>query len=120
MKDPKNKKPLLKKQILLILGPTGAAVLVLLVILLARSFAGKGDATTVSNDQPDTLEAESASAQPETQRFSEPVSLTVSMAGDCTLGKDEAFIHYLSSEICISDSDTEDPFPVPECSPASG
>lgn len=58
MKDPKNKKPLLKKQILLILGPTGAAVLVLLVILLARSFAGKGDATTVSNDQPDTLEAE--------------------------------------------------------------
>ena len=50
MKDPKNKKPLLKKQILLILGPTGAAVLVLLVILLARSFAGKGDATTVSND----------------------------------------------------------------------
>ena len=91
MKDPKNKKPLLKKQILLILGPTGAAVLVLLVILLARSFAGKGDATTVSNDQPDTLEAESASAQPETQRFSEPVSLTVSMAGDCTLGKDEAF-----------------------------
>ena len=76
MKDPKNKKPLLKKQMLLILGPTGAAVLVLLVILLARSFAGKGDATTVSNDQPDTLEAESASAQPETQRFSEPVSLT--------------------------------------------
>ena len=91
MKDPKNKKPLLKKQMLLILGPTGAAVLVLLVILLARSFAGKGDATTVFNDQPDTLEAESASAQPETQRFSEPVSLTVSMAGDCTLGKDEAF-----------------------------
>lgn len=87
MKDPKNKKPLLKKQILLILGPTGAAVLVLLVILLARSFAGKGDATTVSNDQPDTLEAESASAQPETQRFSEPVSLTVSMAGGLHAGK---------------------------------
>lgn len=81
-----------KKQMLLIFGPTGAAILILLVFLLLRAFSGNGDAKTISNDQPETLKAESAGIQEsETQRFQEPVSVTVSMAGDCTLGKDEAF-----------------------------
>lgn len=99
MNTPKNRKLFLelcktkkKKQMLLIFGPTGAAILILLVFLLLRAFSGNGDAKTVSNDQPETLEAESAGIQEsETQRFQEPVSVTVSMAGDCTLGKDEAF-----------------------------
>ena len=76
---------------LLIFGPTGAAILILLVFLLLRAFSGNGDAKTVSNDQPETpetLEAESAGIQEsETQRFQEPVSVTVSMAGSCTLEK---------------------------------
>ena len=99
MNTPKNRKLFLelcktkkKKQMLLIFGPTGAAILILLVFLLLRAFSGNGDAKTVSNDQPETLKAESAGIQEsETQRFQEPVSVTVSMAGDCTLGKDEAF-----------------------------
>ena len=99
MNTPKNRKLFLelcktkkKKQMLLIFGPTGAAILILLVFLLFRAFSGNGDAKTVSNDQPETLEAESTGIQEsETQRFQEPVSVTVSMAGDCTLGKDEAF-----------------------------
>ena len=99
MNTPKNRKLFLelcktkkKKQMLLIFGPTGAAILILLVFLLLRAFSGNGDAKTVSSDQPETLEAESAGVQEsETQRFQEPVSVTVSMAGDCTLGKDEAF-----------------------------
>ena len=99
MNTPKSRKLFLelcktkkKKQMLLIFGPTGAAILILLVFLLLRAFSGNGDAKTVSNDQPETLEAESAGIQEsETQRFQEPVSVTVSMAGDCTLGKDEAF-----------------------------
>ena len=99
MNTPKNRKLFLelcktkkKKQMLLIFGPTGAAILILLVFLLLRAFSGNGDAKTVSNDQPETLEAKSAGIQEsETQRFQEPVSVTVSMAGDCTLGKDEAF-----------------------------
>lgn len=99
MNTPKNRKLFLelcktkkKKQMLLIFGPTGAAILILLVFLLLRAFSENGDAKTVSNDQPETLEAESAGIQEsETQRFQEPVSVTVSMAGDCTLGKDEAF-----------------------------
>ena len=99
MNTPKNRKLFLelcktkkKKQMLLIFGPTGAAILILLVFLLLRAFSGNGDAKTVSNDQPETLKAESADIQEsETQRFQEPVSVTVSMAGDCTLGKDEAF-----------------------------
>ena len=99
MNTPKNRKLFLelcktkkKKQMLLIFGPTGAAILILLVFLLLRAFSGNGDAKTVSNDQPETLEAESAGIQEsEMQRFQEPVSVTVSMVGDCTLGKDEAF-----------------------------
>ena len=99
MNTPKNRKLFLelcktkkKKQMLLIFGPTSAAILILLVFLLLRAFSGNGDAKTVSNDQPETLKAESADIQEsETQRFQEPVSVTVSMAGDCTLGKDEAF-----------------------------
>ena len=99
MNTPKNRKLFLelcktkkKKQMLLIFGPTGAAILILLVFLLLRAFSGNGDAKTVSNDQPETLKAESAGIQEsETQHFQEPVSVTVSMAGDCTLGKDEAF-----------------------------
>ena len=99
MNTPKSRKLFLelcktkkKKQMLLIFGPTGAAILILLVFLLLRAFSGNGDAKTVSNDQPETLKAESANIQEsETQRFQEPVSVTVSMAGDCTLGKDEAF-----------------------------
>ena len=104
MNTPKNRKLFLelcktkkKKQMLLIFGPTGAAILILLVFLLLRAFSGNGDAKTVSNDQPETLKAESADIQEsETQRFQEPVSVTVSMAGDCTLGKDEAFNHSTS------------------------
>lgn len=99
MNTPKNRKLFLelcktkkKKQMLLIFGPTGAAILILLVFLLLRAFSGNGDAKTVSNDQPETLKAEDAGMQEsETQRFQEPVSVTISMAGDCTLGKDEAF-----------------------------
>ena len=99
MNTPKNRKLFLelcktkkKKQMLLIFGPTGAAILILLVFLLLRAFSGNDDAKTVSNDQPETLKAEDAGIQEsETQRFQEPVSVTISMAGDCTLGKDEAF-----------------------------
>ena len=99
MNTPKNKKLFLelcktkkKKQMLLIFGPTGAAILILLVFLVLRAFSGNDDAKTVSNDQPETLKAEDAGIQEsETQRFQEPVSVTISMAGDCTLGKDEAF-----------------------------
>ena len=99
MSTPKNKKLFLelcktkkKKQMLLIFGPTGAAILILLVFLVLRAFSGNDDAKTVSNDQPETLKAEDAGIQEsETQRFQEPVSVTISMAGDCTLGKDEAF-----------------------------
>ena len=99
MSTPKNKKLFLelcktkkKKQMLLIFGPTGAAILILLIFLVLRAFSGNDDAKTVSNDQPETLKAEDAGIQEsETQRFQEPVSVTISMAGDCTLGKDEAF-----------------------------
>ena len=99
MNTPKNRKLFLelcktkkKKQMLLIFGPTGAAILILLVFLVLRAFSGNDDAKTVSNDQPETLKAEDAGIQEsETQRFQEPVSVTISMAGDCTLGKDEAF-----------------------------
>lgn len=99
MSTPKNKKLFLelcktkkKQQMLLIFGPTGAAILILLVFLVLRAFSGNDDAKTVSNDQPETLKAEDAGIQEsETQRFQEPVSVTISMAGDCTLGKDEAF-----------------------------
>ena len=99
MSTPKNKKLFLelcktkkKKQMLLIFGPTGAAILILLIFLVLRAFSGNDDAKTVSNDQPETLKAEDAGMQEsETQRFQEPVSVTISMAGDCTLGKDEAF-----------------------------
>lgn len=99
MNTPKNRKLFLelcktkkKKQMLLIFGPTGAAILILLIFLVLRAFSGNDDAKTVSNDQPETLKAEDAGIQEsETQRFQEPVSVTISMAGDCTLGKDEAF-----------------------------
>lgn len=80
-----------KKWMVLVFGPTGAALAIVLVVLLVRTF--HQDSVEVSQDQPETILAESVdpNAESETQRLTEPVSITVSMVGDCTLGKDAAF-----------------------------
>lgn len=84
-----------KKFLLLTLAPTGAAILVLLIFCVIRAVTGTEFSLPVTQDQPETLTAESVEYQPEseTNRFSEPVSLTVSMLGDCTLGTDASFYY---------------------------
>lgn len=77
-----------KKFLLLTLAPTGVAILILLVFCVIRAFTGTEEASPVSQYQTETFTLES-----ETNRFSEPVSLTVSMLGDCTLGTDETFYY---------------------------
>ena len=85
-----------KKFLLFTFAPTGIAALGLLFFLLFRSVSGNNDASPVINDDAISLNAQSVSLQEtetESHRFSEPVSITVSMLGDCTLGTDEAFYY---------------------------
>jgi len=85
-----------KKFLLLTFAPTGIAALCLLFFFLFHSVSENGDASPVINDQPVPLTAQSVVPQEtetESHRFSEPVSITVSMLGDCTLGTDEAFYY---------------------------
>lgn len=84
---------------LLTLGPTGAALIIILIILIARASFKDSDTASVSRNQPETITAqnmepqkiESEGIESETPRFAEPRTITVSMVGDCTLGKDAAF-----------------------------
>lgn len=94
-----------KKFLLLTLAPTGVAVLALLIFCVIRAFTGVEITDPVFADpsltdpafakQPETLVAESVEYDPEseTSRFTEPVSITVSMLGDCTLGTDASFYY---------------------------
>lgn len=82
-----------KKWLLLTLAPTGVALVIVLVILIVRTVSNP-DTSQVSQNQPQTMDAESVepvAAQSETLRLLEPVDITVSMVGDCTLGMDSAF-----------------------------
>lgn len=75
----------------------GAALLLIFVVVLAVSLKGKGkDAETASAKGADKSGAESADGQGESGESAgkealKDVSLTISAAGDCTLGTDEFF-----------------------------
>lgn len=89
-----------RRQLFVLAG--GILLLILLLFFGIRALIGKPDSTSVSADKNGTVsekgtssadaensdgtEDEAASGLPE-----EPVSLTVSVVGDCTLGTDESF-----------------------------
>lgn len=75
-----------KRQLLFLLGPTGAALAALILFLIIKAVTPSHTLHPASKLTPTPVEKES-----ETSRFSEPVSLTVSMLGDCTLGTDANF-----------------------------
>ena len=82
-----------KKWLLLTFAPTGAALVVVLIVLLSRTIFSGSKAAPEDEREPETIVAQASTEQPEseTSRRSQPVRITVSMVGDCTLGKDEAF-----------------------------
>lgn len=90
-----------RQRMLVIAGGAGILVLLLLIFLIVRMLSpeGKG-ASAASSDQSGTEIAEEnltietsedSEASPDASTISEPVSLTVSLTGDCTLGTDENF-----------------------------
>lgn len=90
-----------RQRMLVIAGGAGILVLLLLIFLIVRMLSpeGKG-ASAASSDQSGTEIAEEnltietsedSEAASDTATVSEPVSLTVSLTGDCTLGTDENF-----------------------------
>ena len=73
-----------------------ALVLLILIIAgivaLVRHFAGGSDRSNDKNDQASDLTIEEQQPEEnETKAETEPVSITISAAGDCTLGTDEYF-----------------------------
>lgn len=80
-----------KKLLLYIFGPTAAALAVFLIVLAVQTVQKPASALPVSQSQPETITAQNAVPESESSRFQEPVSVTVSMIGDCTLGMDAAF-----------------------------
>ena len=90
-----------RQRMLVIAGGAGILVLLLLIFLIVRMLSpeGKG-ASAASSDQSGTEIAEEnltietsedSEAASDTATVSEPVSLAVSLTGDCTLGTDENF-----------------------------
>ena len=74
----------------------GLALLLILIgvgiVALVRHFAGGSDRSNDKNDQASDLTIEEQQPEEnETKAETEPVSITISAAGDCTLGTDEYF-----------------------------
>lgn len=74
----------------------GLALLLILIVVgivaLVRHFAGGSDRSNDKNDQASDLTIEEQQPEEnETKAETEPVSITISAAGDCTLGTDEYF-----------------------------
>ena len=62
------------------------------IVALVRHFAGGSDRSNDKNDQASDLTIEEQQPEEnETKAETEPVSITISAAGDCTLGTDEYF-----------------------------
>ena len=67
-------------------------VIVVGIVALVRHFAGGSDRSNDKNDQASDLTIEEQQPEEnETKAETEPVSITISAAGDCTLGTDEYF-----------------------------
>lgn len=74
----------------------GLALLLILIVVgivaLVRHFAGGSDRSNDKNDQASDLTIEEQQPEEnETKAETKPVSITISAAGDCTLGTDEYF-----------------------------
>lgn len=74
----------------------GLALMLILIVVgivaLVRHFAGGSDRSNDKNDQASDLTIEEQQPEEnETKAETEPVSITISAAGDCTLGTDEYF-----------------------------
>ena len=74
----------------------GLVLLLILIVVgivaLVRHFAGGSDRSNDKNDQASDLTIEEQQPEEnETKAETEPVSITISAAGDCTLGTDEYF-----------------------------
>lgn len=93
----RRKRERLKRRRRIAIAVLGGAVLLLILIIagigaLVRHFAGGNDSSDNDPGQASDLTIEQQSEEEnQTEQEAEPVSITISAAGDCTLGTDENF-----------------------------
>ena len=93
----RRKRERLKRRRRIAIAVLGGAVLLLILIIagivaLVRHFAGGSDSSDNDPGQASDLTIEQQSEEEnQTEQEAEPVSITISAAGDCTLGTDENF-----------------------------
>lgn len=84
-----------RRRRILIAAMCAALVLLLLIIagivVLVRHFTGSGNSGGKDRSQAADLTIEEQAPEEDKEAESEPVSITISAAGDCTLGTDEYF-----------------------------
>lgn len=84
---------------LAVLAVSAVLVMILLIAGIVKLVSPKEEASSASSDtaqsvqeSPEqTVDSQEKQTEEETDTIAEPVSLTVSLVGDCTLGTDEAF-----------------------------
>lgn len=73
----------------------GMVLLLILIVVgivaLVRHFAGGSDSNDTNQGQASDLTIEQQNEEQQAEQETEPVSITISAAGDCTLGTDEYF-----------------------------
>lgn len=90
----RRKRERLKRRRRILIAMMCAALVILILIIagivaLVRHFTGNNDSGGKDSGQPSDLTIEEQEAEKEAE--TEPVSITISAAGDCTLGTDEYF-----------------------------
>lgn len=83
-----------KRRILIAMMCAALVVLILIVagiVALVRHFTGNNNSEQKDGKQASDLTIEEQKAEKEKEEESKPVSITISAAGDCTLGTDEYF-----------------------------
>ncbi len=83
-----------KRRILIAMMCAALVVLILIVagiVALVRHFTGNNNSEQKAGKQASDLTIEEQKAEKEKEEESKPVSITISAAGDCTLGTDEYF-----------------------------
>ena len=83
-----------KRRILIAMMCAALVVLILIVagiVALVRHFTGNNNSEQKAGKQAPDLTIEEQKAEKEKEEESKPVSITISAAGDCTLGTDEYF-----------------------------
>ena len=83
-----------KRRILIAMMCAALVVLILIVagiVALVRHFTGNNNSEQKAGNQASDLTIEEQKAEKEKEEESKPVSITISAAGDCTLGTDEYF-----------------------------